>query len=231
MKLRYVLSPCLVLFLVASCPAQTVEYVREFLSQTGVQFLPGGYVVGDDEPDVGPYVFQGSKFVRFKGELPALAKDWNAYDGDADYQNQTNKKEYLPDNSADLLPRWARVKKFFIFDIPGTTSSLLLICYTRELRIEGSNTQDIYLTTALNTNPRDLRSRYRKLRTRKLQSTTNYGDLQHQVVPGAGNFLLLYTVDVGGDALNFTLDVYRIRGLEEPKTEDKASQRKPGHRQ
>jgi len=217
----------LVLFLASIGEAQTVEYVREFLSQTGVQFLPGGYVVGDDEPDVGPYVFQGSKFVRFKGELPALAKDWNAYDGDADYQDQINKKEYLPDNSADLLPRWARVKKFLEFDVPGTTSSLLLICYTRELRIEGSNTQDIYLTSALNTNPRDLRSRYRKLRTRKLSSQTNYGDLQHQVVPGAGAFLLLYTVGVGGDALNFNLNVYRIRGLEEPKADRKPANRKP----
>jgi len=219
MLLKERISSCWVLLALLSCGsvarAQTLDHVGSFWGFTDVQFLPGGYVEENSDGNVKHYLYKNSKFESFRGELPALLKEWSSFDWMTDYLDQVDASGTLEANLRALLPKGARVKKDLDIMIPGKKSSLVLICYTRRLRIEGPNTTDIFVTAALNTNPYDTRSGYQKLWTRKLVSESHYGDFQYQVVPGLGSFFLLYSQVTGGDAVNNQLDVYRMKALEE----------------
>ena len=90
---------------------------------------------------------------------------------------------------------------------------MALICYTRKTWGGGINDKNIFLTAALETNPTDLQSKYRKLWTRKLDEQSNYGDFQYHSISGVGKFIVLYTTGVGGDAVTYSVDVYRLKGM------------------
>lgn len=201
-------------FSTACASAQTLEHVQQFWAFNGVEFLPGGYVEEASDETVTRYRYNGTKFEPYQGELPSLIQDWMAFDWDVDYLDQVDVSHKLNSNLGSFLPKRAKVKKVYEIELPGKKSDLALICYTRQLRIEGSNTQAIYVIAAVNTNPSDSRSQYRKLWTRKLRSQTNYGAFQYQSISGLGAFFLLYTQDAAGDAVNTFLDVYRMRALE-----------------
>lgn len=194
--------------------AQTLEHVREFWDFSGdVQFLPGGYVTEGDEEKIKTYIFKNSKFERLQGALPPLLKDWTSFDWSVDYDDQINVIGTLPEELRAVLPRRARVKKFLQLDSPNGKSEVALICYTRKTWGGGINDKDIFLTAALNANPTDLQGKYRKLWTRKLDEQSNYGDFQYQTIPGVGKFVVLYTTGVGGDAVTYSVDVYRLKGM------------------
>ncbi|HEY6967726.1 MAG TPA: hypothetical protein VJA94_00740 [Candidatus Angelobacter sp.] len=216
-KARFCIAVCVVWFLAATANAQTIEHVQEFWAFTDVQFLPGGYVVKDDGGQIERYVYKDSKFVRFKEEIPSLVKGWIAFAGNADYLDQFDVRVQLPLGLTAILPKRAKVKKYFEIG-----PDVALVCYTRKLNIEGSNTNDVFLIAAPDTKPGDSRAEYRRLWTRKLKAETNYGDLQYQSVSGVGDFLLLYTEDVAGDAVGHQLDVYRLRGIEGGKAPSKS---------
>lgn len=215
MKAKYSVATFLALtFYAVLGSAQTLEHVGSFWSFLDVQFLPGGYVEEDVDGQNQYYLYRHSKFEPFKGEIPALIKNWSSFDGHADYLDQVDASGSLGADLKALLPTRAKVKKFHEIMLPGNKSSLALICYTRTLRIEGANPTDIFVIAAVNANPYDTRSQYQKLWTKRLVSQSSYGDFQYQVVSGAGTFFLLYSEVTGGDAIEIQLDVYRMRARE-----------------
>lgn len=191
--------------------AQTLEHVRMFSGFTGdIQFLPGGYVTAGEDGKTKAYLYKNSEFEPLEGEIPSWLKGWISFDWSVDDDDQINVIDTLPVELKAALPKLARVKKFLEIAGPDGKRYVALICYTRRLRIKGSNTKGIYLTAALNTNLTDYRLEYHKLWTRKLMSKVNYGDFQYQTVPGGGKFVVLYTT---GDTIKYQLEVYRLKGM------------------
>lgn len=209
-----------------SAGAQTVEHLGSFWAFGDVQFLPGGYVFTEDEGENHYYLLENSKFKPFEGKIPSLIKDWQSFNWTIDNIDQIDMSERLGGDLRALLPRRAKVKKYFEIETPGEKADVAFICYTRHLQIPGSNTQDIFLLAAINPNPFDTRSQHRKLWVRKLASESNYGDFQHQTLSDGSDFLLLYSAGIGGDAVEHQLDVYRIRGLEEKRNSSPKSTHK-----
>jgi hypothetical protein len=203
--------------LVGSAPAmhaQTLEHIREFWDFTpDVQFLPGGYVLEAYDGKPRYFIYKDSKFERLQGALPPLLKNWTAFDWSVDYDDQINVISTLPKELRAVLPKRARVKKFLQLDGPDGKSWVALTCYTHKTWGGGINDKDIFLTAALETNPTHPQAKYRKLWTRKLDEQSNYGDFQYQSIPGAGKFVVLYTTGVGGDAVTYSVDVYRLKGM------------------
>lgn len=196
--------------------AQTLEHVREFWDFTGyVQFLPGGYVLEAYDGKPRYFIYKNSGFERLRGSIsiPASLKDWTSFDWNVDYDDQINVIRKLPEDLRAVLPRRARVKKFLQLDGPDSKSQVALICYTRKTSGGGINDQDIFLAAALEANPADIQSKYHKLWRRKLGEQSNYGDLQYHSIPGVGKFVVLYTTGVGGDAVTYSVDVYRLKGM------------------
>ena len=196
--------------------AQTLEHVREFWDFTGyVQFLPGGYVLEAYDGKPRYFIYKNSRFERLRGSIsiPASLKDWTSFDWSVDYDDQINVIRKLPEEIRAVLAKRARVKKFLRLDSADGKGWLALICYTRKTWGGGINGKDIFVTAAVNSDRTDLRSKYRKLWTRKLDEQSNYGDFQYHDIPGMGKFVVLYTTGVGGDAVTFSLDVYRLKGM------------------
>lgn len=197
-----------------SARAQTLEHIREFWDFTpDVQFLPGGYVLEAYDGKPKYFIYKNSRFEPLQGALPPLLKDWTSFDWSVDYDDQINVISTLPEELRAVLPKRARVKKFLQLDGPDGKSQVALICYTRKAWGGGINDKSIFLTAALETNPTDLQSKYRKLWTRKLDEQSNYGDFQYHSIPGVGKFIVLYTTGVGGDAVTYSVDVYRLKGM------------------
>ena len=202
------------LFSASSIHGQTLEHIREFWDFTpDVQFLPGGYILEAYDGKPKYFIYKNSKFERLQGQIPSLLKDWTSFDWSVDYDDQINVIRTLPEELRIVLPRRARVKKFLQLDGPNGKSEMALICYTRKTWGGGINDKDIFLTAALNANPTDLQAKYRKLWTRKLDEQSNYGDFQYQTIPGVAKFVVLYTTGVGGDAVTYSVDVYRLKGM------------------
>lgn len=216
---------CCLSFLLLRSPqalaAQSLEHVGSFWGFNDAEFLPGGYVEENSDGEIHRYLYKNSKFEPFKGELPALIRDWSASNGLSDFVDQIDESDTLPGGIRSLLPRRARIKNWHIVPLADGKGDIALICYTRRISL-ATNGTDILVTAALNTNPNGVAPRFRKLWARKLVSEANYDDFQYQVVPGAGVFFLLYSDVVGGDAIEHHLDVYRMRALEPSKKYPKA---------
>lgn len=199
----------------ASLPglAQKLEHVASFWGFNGVEFLPGGYVQEYNDDEVTKYRYRNSGFVRLKGRVSGLGHGWPI--ADADNYDEIDLTARLSRNLRAFLPRQARVKKYYKIELPNARGRLIVLCYTKQLQIEGSNTQDVFITAALDASPRGSRPVYHKLWSKKVATETNYQDFQYHTVSGAGAFFLLYTEGVSGDALEFNLDVFRMKALEQ----------------
>lgn len=219
---RTTLTPayCVLAFLTlfSSVPvagAQTLERVGTFWGFTDVQFLPGAYVEENSDGDIKHYHYAGSKFEIVK-HIPAVLSQWSSFGGGSDYLDQVDASGTLLGNLRALVPKRARVKKYYEVTLPAGSGAVAVICYTLALKIEGANAKEVFVAAALHAHPEDTRSEYTRLWTRKVASEANYGDFQYQLIPGAGAFFLLYSDVIGGDAIEHHLDVYRMRALDQP---------------
>src|SRR5262249_25099131 len=199
----------------SAAAAQRLEHVREFDFMVGgpitdqdtgdLQFVPGGYVIKDQNGHKERYIFRGNSFQRFKGKLSPALEKWSSFDWDVDAFDEIDLRN---SKIRKYLPKGAKLKK--VLEIPpedGGKPSLSVVCYT----IRTYQTS-IFITALLSTatdGPQQGRT-YRKLWTLKPKERYSYGDFQYQLVPGAGGFVLLYSGAPGADSQELSLDVYRL---------------------
>ena len=184
----------------------SIKHVGEFYSLGGtVQFLPGGYIIVTDvDGKSKQYVFNGSSFVASKEAIPPKLRAWVSFEWEGvDYLNQINRQSYDPGLDA-FVPKSARVKQVISVNRPhGKT--LFLVCYTTKVVDTPISVVAVLDEEADPHKPMKFRRLWKKVLT-----YGDYGQFEHQSIPGVGDFILLYSAYPGGSSVNRSLDVYKL---------------------
>jgi hypothetical protein len=206
----------------AAAAAQKPEHVGEFDIVVGgggysedatgdLQFVPGGYVIKKEGNRTERYVFRGTRFEPLKKKLPGTLEKWNGPDWDGDFYDEIDLHN---SKVRRYLPKGAKLKKVLDILQGESKPALSVACYT--LR---SFESQIFIIGLLDLSRDRLQPgpAYQKLWTVKVREGYSYGDLQHQAVPGVGDFVLLYSTTPGADSVEYALDVYRLHWDNQPQ--------------
>jgi hypothetical protein len=179
--------------------------VGEFYSFDGkVQFLPGGYItVTEVDGKSKQYAFNGSGFVATKEPIPLTLRAWVSFDWEGvDYLNEINRKNFDHGLQA-FVPKSSKVKKVISVERPkGKT--LYLVCYTTKV-VDTPIAVVAVLDEEVDPHKP---AKFRRL-WRKELIIGDYGQFEHQSIPGVGDFILLYSAYLSSNSVR-TLQIYKL---------------------